>query len=532
MTKPSSSKSLVGQAIAGNRPGRSVFDLTYSHITTCEMGQLVPMVCDEMVPGDELRIRSELVIRMQPLIAPCMHEIRAYMHYWYVPYRLLDEDWELIITGGPDGLDDTPVPTWEPTTGAGAMNGVGSLWDYLGFPPGVDPDGAYPMDYPRRAYNLVYNEWYRDQNLIAEVPLSNESVLNRAYHKDYFTSALPWLQRGVAPALPLSGLASVSFDGDVYAPLKYDREANDLTADRTAGNAYFNTIKTTLSTAKSNKLIEALVPKSGLDLNEIDMSTVGTFTLTDLRYTASVQRALELSARAGVRYTEFLSSVFGVRPLDSRLQRPEYIGGASVPVIISEVLQSSQTDETPQGTMAGHGLGVDAQKSGRYHAEEYGLIIGILSIMPAPMYQQGIDRQWLRRSRYDFYRPEFACLSEQGIEMAEIYATDVAVDNREIFGFSGRFDEMRIKRNRVSGLMRTDLKYWHLGRIFDSAPELNQLFVECDSVTGGASNPLKRIFSYPAQPGFYVVLTAKITAVRPIPVVSIPGRLDHVYGGT
>jgi len=524
MAERMTSKSLVGRAIAGNRPGRSMFDLSHSVLLTGDMGQLIPVLCDEVVPGDYWRIGTDVLIRLQPLVAPIMHEIRARVDYWYVPYRILDDQWETIITGGPDGQDVTALPRWAPSAD---KRGVGSLWDYLGFPAGVDPVGAYPIDYPRRAYARVWNEAYRDENLQTKVAETNEDVLNRCWTKDYFASALPWQQRGTAPALPLTGTTNAEFTAnlDHVWPAIWQQGQHTLYGDPNTHAPYDNNTKLALEAVADHTAAQ-------LSANVVDFKDAGTFSVADLRLQYQIQRWMELNARGGVRYTEFLKAHYGVSPTDSRLDRPEYIGGVSTPVIVSEVLQTSSTDATsPQANMAGHGITVDQQFAGSYRVDEFGLIIGLLSVMPAPLYSQGIDRQWLRRSRYDFYSPEFAYLSEQGIERAELFASGVEAENRDIWGFAGRYDEMRIKRNRIAGLMRTDLAHWHLGRSWASYPALNAQFVSCDSVTGGADNPLKRIFAVPSEPGLICHIGHRIAALRPLPMVSEPGLVDHTFGG-
>ena len=260
--------------------------------------------------------------------------------------------------------------------------------------------------------------------------------------------------------------------------------------------------------------------KGLLENNTIDLSTATTFNVADLRLAFQIQKWMERNARAGARYTESLQAHFGVSPRDERLQRPEYIGGSKTPVIVSEVLQTSSTDATsPQGNMAGHGVSVASTFCGKYRATEHGLIMGIMSIMPRTMYQQGMDRQWLRRSRYDFYFPEFANLSEQAILNCELYATSNEATNKAIFGYQGRYDEMRTKRNMVCGQMRSTFDYWHLGRIFSTAPALNSTFLLCV--------PDKRIFAVPSEPGFIVQFANLIKAWRPMPIQSDPGLIDH-----
>lgn len=502
--------SKVFSRVSGVAPGRSVFDLSYEKKLTCDMGQLIPVMCDEMVPGDKFQIGCELVVRMQPLVAPILHEVSATVHYWFVPYRLLWDEWEDFITGGPDGDLAPAIPEWEPTDTT-----VGSLWDYLGFPTGVDPDGAYPIDFPRRAYAAIYNAFYRDQNLIAEVAATNEDILLRSWEKDYFTASLPSQQRGTAPGLPISGTVSAEWSGDVPVKTSVGSLQVQLAAGIISG---VYPVYSNVAGGGSGDYLE--VKNADIEANTIDLGTATTFDVADIRLATQLQRWLERQNRGGARYVETLRSHFGIAPKDERFQRPEYIGGMKVPVVISEVLQTSSTDATsPQANMAGHGLGVDRRFCASFTCPEYGLVMGILSVMPRPAYQQGIDRQWLRRTKFDFYWPEFANLSEQAVLRAEIYANGVDADNNTIFGYIGRYDEMRVKRNQVVGKMRTDFDEWHLSRQFAAAPELNQAFIECV--------PDKRIFAVENEPGLIVNCRNVVRAVRPLPVASNPGRLDH-----
>ena len=485
-----------------NRPARSAFNLSYEKKMDGDMGLLYPIMCEEVVPGDVVRLGHEVVTRFQPLVAPVMHEMNIYIHDFFVPYRLLSDDWEEFISGGPNGDSSATLPTWNPTNTA-----IGSLWDYLGFPTGVVPTGALPLDFPRRAYNMVYNNYYRDQTLQSEVALTNESILRRSWEKDYFTSALPFQQRGIAPALPISGVTSAEWQLSQIVG-----SANNKYLVPNAGNQ----IGIVNSPATGDK--EALL--GFLNSNNVDFADAVTFDVSDMRLAFQIQRWMERNARAGVRYTEFLQAHYGVSPRDERLDRPEYIGGTKAPVIISEVLQTSSTDATtPQGNLAGHGISASGNMAGKYHVQEFGLIIGILSVMPRSAYQQGINRQWLRRSKYDFYFPEFAHLSEQPIEQAEIYATGVESENKTVFGYQGRYNEMRSKSNMVCGNMRDTLDYWHLGRQFSTAPLLNESFILC--------NPDKRIFAVPSEPGLIMNVGNIITALRPMPAMSEPGLIDH-----
>lgn len=500
----------VFKRVASLTPGRSVFDLSYEKKFTCDMGQLIPVMCDEVVPGDFWKIGNQAVIRFQPLVAPVLHEINIYVHYFFVPYRLLWEDWEDFITGGQDGDDATPIIEWNPT-----VTTAGSLWDFLGFPVGVNPGAtARPVDFPKRAYNLIWNEYYRSEDLQTEVDITTqEAILNRCWEKDYFTSALLFQQRGTAPSLPISGTDVTSAVWDNGTIANSGTGVKSLTVTEATG---------TDPVIRINSVNGAANALGAFNDNTVtvDFSSATTFDIADLRLAFQIQKWMERNARAGVRYIEFLGAHFGVHPRDDRLQRPEYIGGSKAPVIISEVLQTSETDTTPQGTLAGHGISISDAYCGKYHATEFGLIMGIMSVMPRPAYQEGINRQWLKQTRYDFYFPEFANLSEQAIVNNEIYSTNAdAVTNNAIWGYQGRYDEMRIKQNMVVSEMRDTFDYWHMGRIFGALPTLNDVFVECD--------PTKRIFADEADPGLIVSFGNLIKAYRPIPIQSNPGLTDH-----
>lgn len=474
------------------------------------MGELIPIMCDEVVPGDIFKISAQAVVRLAPMVAPILHEINIFAHYFFVPYRLLWNEktqidlsdtgtWEKFITGDEDGLDASTIPE---ATGAGARAAYG-LGDYLGIPTVADVadlDGYGWSIFPMRAYNLVYNEFFRDENLIEPISLESLVIQKRAWRKDYFTSSLPWLQRGTAPSLPIAGTSSAEFD-------------LSATSDQN-GTIHYETGDSKFS--GSDKAI--------LDGNTVDLSTATTFDISDLRLAFQIQKFLERNARAGARYTEFLNSHFGVAPRDDRLNRPEYIGGLRTPIIVSEVLQTSQTDTTPQGNLAGHGIGVQRAFCGKYHAKEFGCIIGIMSIMPKAVYQQGISRQWRKQTKYDFYFPEFANLSEQAIETGEVYVVDGDGDaSQDVFGYQGRYDELRIKHDMVVAGMRNTFDYWHMSRQFASTPVLNQSFIECV--------PRKDCFAAPSAKCCFVSFGNLIDSFRPIPVQAEPGLIDHSYGG-
>jgi len=504
------------QYVSALAPKKSAHDLSYSKLYNCDAGQLVPVMCDLFVPGDVVSLSNEAVIRLQPMITPVMHNIKFEVQYFFSPLRLLWEDWEDFITGGPAGTDATALPRWQVLAAASAKY---SLWDYLGFPTGMDHQVASdyaPVAFPLYCYNAIYNEWYRDQALIAELALDSAvpALYYRSWAKDYFTSALEWQQRGTAPALPVTigGTANTNWAVGLWA--NADSGAGTYLGFSNAGVDNRGMVGGAQALANAKTWMNSgTVPGSSF--------TATTFDIADLRLAFQIQKWLERNARSGARYTEFLTSHFGIAPMDSRLQRPEWIGGTRQSVVISEVLQTSETDASPQGNLAGHGISAAGNSVGTFRVPEFGIIMAIASVMPEASYSQGINRQWLQQTKYDFYFPEFANLSEQEIVTGEIFYTGVEADDAEIFGYQGKYDEYRTKQNMFVADMRDGepFDYWHWGRIFAVAPELNQSFIEC--------NPDKRIFAVQTEPGFIVHFANQIRCLRPMPQSSEPGLIDH-----
>lgn len=480
-------------------PPKSVFDLSYSKMLTADMGPLYPVMCDEVIPGDLFTIGNEVVVRMLPLVCPCLTPIHITTHYFFVPYRILwdngtDDSWEEFITDDDESCD--PIPTWDATS-----YGVGSLWDFLGFP--MTKPNNLPLAFPQYAYNLIWNEYYRDSLKQTEVVIeSNEELLYRCWEKDYFTSAQADQQLGT----PVLTTLKMYDSGDVI-PAEAQAVWPAVVANNQA-TMYFNSSSTVPYSAGT---------KAALENNTIDLEDMG-FTISDMRESIAIQQFMERDMRTGNRYTEFLRSHFGVAPRDERLDRPEYIGGTKTPIIVSEVLQTESSDaSTPQGNMAGHGISVGQGYAGKYRVTEFGLIMGLMSITCEALYEQGLNRQWNRVSRYDFAFPEFVNLSEQGILQQEIFSEGNAGDD-SIIGYIGRFDEMRVKHNMVCGEFRKDedFDYWHLSRQFSGAPD-----IVVDSFL--KHNPRKDIFASPSDPGFLVSFGNRIKAVRPLPVINEPG---------
>ncbi len=530
--------------VRGNDVGRSVFNLSHVKRFTCDMGQLIPALFLECVPGDTFKIGCEVVTRFQPLVAPILDTVDMYVHYFFVPTRLLmngDKDWETFLTGGKDGKDTSvSIPLWSFSyadgTGTnpnnpfsnGDINGKYSLWNYFGLPSGDSTfvinvrNANHIVTFPQRAYNLCFNEYYRDENLVDEISLNNSTVLWRAWKKDYFTSSLPWQQRGISPALPISGTLPLTFyteSGSLPSYIPMSNKSGSIGVSNEGSNVLRFYAATDASGAGS-------VASKGIT-GSVNLENATTFDVAVLREAFQIQRWLELNARAGVRYTEFLKAHFGYAPLDEVLQRPEYLGGTKSEVVISEVLQTSgSTDTSPQGNLAGHGLGATSDFITTYTCKEFGYIIGIASWMPKPSYQQGVNRMFSRRTKYDFYFPEFAHLSEQAVTKGEIYATGDETHDNSIFGYQSAYAEMKYMPSINCADMRDTYKYWHLGRIFTSDPSLNAGFLTTNSEYSGGIR--KDIFAVRNEPGLKIEFGNVVEAIRPMPVYGTPGFIDHV----
>lgn len=526
-----------------NKPKRTTFDLSHENKLTTEFGRLTPILCQEVLPGDKWRNSTEYIVKLSPMSAPIMHEVNVYVHYFFVPYRLLWKNWDKFITGGEDGYASPVMPTLglvnvsRGSAEHSGSGGSGTLADYLGVGFSEDADPTSPQvkisvvnALPFRAYNLIYNEFYRDENLSSEAPLSLDdgkdtitttTLRYRAWQKDYFTASLPWAQKGGEVHLPMTGNAPVELVnariGNFVNPVgPVPQTDNNMVLHPTGVN---RGIATVIDSTEGTSNPLTYDPNGSL---EADLTNLNSATINELRRASALQRWLETNARAGSRYVESILAHFGVRSSDARIQRPEYLGGGRSPIVVSEILQTSETATTPQGTMSGKGTGISRNNNKfSYYAEEHGLILGIMSIMPRPGYMQGLPKLFKKFDRFDFAFPLLAHLGEQEVANYELYNNgDGDGDNNNVFGYVPRYSEYKYIPNQVHGDFKTTLDFWHLSRKFANRPRLNHVFV--DSKSSLMSN--NRIFAVVDSPADHFIVDCyhHIRATRSLPKYGTP----------
>jgi hypothetical protein len=515
---------------------RSTFNRSHGLKTTFDADFLIPILVDDIVPGDTFNVNMSFVARISPqaLSNPIMDNLFLETFFFFVPYRLVWDNWEKFC-GAQDNPADSIDYTIPVVTGA-ALTTIGRLWDYFGLPlddgagSAVDPDDVVVSALPFRAYSLIWNEWFRDQNLQDEypfptgdgpdtldvsVPIGGSSVMagtiKRGKRHDYFTSCLPWPQKGDAVSLPL-GTSAPIFTNNPLGSLPIQAGVED------SGGVLRDLVRN----VSDNVVVSATAGTTGEELLA-DLSSATASTINELRLAFQTQRLLERDARSGTRYNETILAHFGVTVPDFRIQRPEFLGGGSTPVNVNQVTNTS-------GSSGNVGdLGAFATASGQHGFTksfvEHGVVIGLANLRGDITYCQGVERYWSKQTRYDFYYPVLSQIGEQSVLNQEIYFEKAGTPTG-VFGYQERYAELRYKPSRLTNLMSVDaagtLAAWHLGEEFTSAPSLDSDFIQANTGT-----PLDRAMAVPSEPHVYLDAYFDMRCARPMPLYGVPGNLDH-----
>lgn len=505
---------------------RSQFDRSCQVKTTFDAGYLVPILCDEVLPGDTFNLIMEGFARLSTPLYPIMDNLYLDTFFFFVPNRLVWDHWEHFCGYQRDPGDSTDyiIPQIVMPASVGAIES--SLADYFGIPTKVALLSTSTL--PFRAYNLIYNDWFRDENLqdssVVDVDDGPDTytdyvLLQRGKRHDYFTSCLPFPQKGPDVSLPLGTQAPVTGIG-MYNSQVF---GSNLTPVYETGGGT-ETYPFYVSTAAVTPVLRGTAATGGFLDVYADLTAATASTINDLRLAFQTQKLYERDARGGTRYTEIVKSHFGVTSPDARLQRPEYLGGGSTPVLINPVAQTSATSgSNALGDLAGYGVCAPHGHGFTYSSTEHGYVIGLVSVRADLSYQQGLERHWSRQTRLDFYWPALSHLGEQAVLNKEIYAKNDANDDL-VFGYQERYAEYRYKPSIITGLFRSNatgtLDAWHLAQNFSSLPVLNSTFIK-------ETPPMSRIQAVTTEPDFIFDCFFKYKAARCMPVYAVPGLIDH-----
>jgi hypothetical protein len=511
---------------------RSSFNRSSGYKTTFNAGDLIPVFVDEALPGDTFTMNPTMFARMNTPIYPLMDNLFLDLHFFSVPIRQIWKNFRKFCGEQTDPGDSTDytVPIFD--TSYTANISEGNVGDYMGLP--IGKSGIEISALPGRAYNHIFNEWYRDQNLVDSVNAATDDgpdsendtnysngPLKRGKRHDYFTSCLPWLQKGDSVELPL-------LQTDEKAFIKAD---NDLATTDPLG--VYSTVASDYRVIddSANGIYVTTTAESESDSLYVDFSTAAAATINQLRQSFQIQKLLERDARSGTRYAEIVKAHFGVNFLDVTY-RPEFLGGSSTPVNFQSVPQTSESGTTPQGTLAAFGTAVMNGGGFTKSFTEHCIVMGIASVRADLTYQQGLNRMWSRQTRYDFYWPALAHIGEQAVLTKELYCQDSTVDtgstgtpdNEKVFGYQERWAEYRYRPSLITGALRSSaaapLDAWHLSQEFSSLPELNETFIT-------ENPPMDRVVAVTSEPDFLMDCHFNLQCARPMPLYSVPGLIDH-----